>query len=460
MRRLCICMLIAALLLGLSACELNIPDILGKFVTEPVETQTGPEAPADELSQFRGELGTHIMAVADFGFPLITEEAGIMGHLLEEYPGWMGEHGFIGQIPRERTVRYGDMDGWVNLLCIVPADPAATVCVNVVRGSQTEVIYRSEQGEPILLLTEITEEFRLSVSVTDSSGQSAVFSPYWDYPEDEKIAKYVADFTPISEKSAYENALEFGWVVPEDSFRTDHLWHSDLGYDLELIYCPGQYYDGEAYIYEYDSEGAFVATYSGNWCYLNGLLTLHLKHCQDESLVIREDFPVLTDPDGNGWLGIARTEAGVGLPTFEEGWDFDELLPVSGDATGPYKNAVSQGWRIPELWELLDTEWRSFDYAMDLLDDSVPEDNCGKVIIYDVNENGAYTRSYTGSWRFEEGMLHLTLIPDRPEGIFVDDSFPVLMLDGALWIGRNENGFGLPHFYDDQLVDILEQPMG
>ena len=152
--------------------------------------------------------------------------------------------------PRERTVRYGDMDGWVNLLCIVPADPAATVCVNVVRGSQTEVIYRSEQGEPILLLTEITEEFRLSVSVTDSSGQSAVFSPYWDYPEDEKIAKYVADFTPISEKSAYENALEFGWVVPEDSFRTDHLWHSDLGYDLELIYCPGQYYDGEAYIYE------------------------------------------------------------------------------------------------------------------------------------------------------------------------------------------------------------------
>jgi hypothetical protein len=42
----------------------------------------------------------------------------------------------------------------------------------------------------------------------------------------------------------------------------------------------------------------------------------------------------------------------------------------------------------------------------------------------------------------------------------VDDSFPVLMLDGILWIGQNENGLGLPCFNEDQSMDMLEQPKG
>ena len=36
----------------------------------------------------------------------------------------------------------------------------------------------------------------------------------------------------------------------------------------------------------------------------------------------------------------------------------------------------------------------------------------------------------------------------------------VLMLDGELWIGRNEYGIGLPHFYADTLADVLNQPKG
>jgi len=97
---------------------------------------------------------------------------------------------------------------------------------------------------------------------------------------------------------------------------------------------------------------------------------------------------------------------------------------------------------------------------LDLMDDSVPGDNGGWATVYDVDEIGAYTQSYSGFWHYEDGMLHLSLVPINGNGVFVDDSFPVLMLDGQLWIGRNSSGLGLPHFYSDMLADILDQPKG
>ena len=126
----------------------------------------------------------------------------------------------------------------------------------------------------------------------------------------------------------------------------------------------------------------------------------------------------------------------------------------------PYTYAISQGWRLPELGELVNTNWSSYiGYAIDLMDDSVPGDNGGRATIYDTDEIGAYTVSYTGSWWYEDGMLHLSLVPVG-NGYLVDDTFPVLMLDGQLWIGRNSNGIGLPHFDTDTDEDILIQPKG
>ena len=147
----------------------------------------------------------------------------------------------------------------------------------------------------------------------------------------------------------------------------------------------------------------------------------------------------------------------VGYGYFRRVWDD---YPDYGTES-PYDYAVSQGWRLPELEELVDSNWLSYiDYALDLMDDNVPGDNGGWATVYDVDEIGAYTESYSGSWRYEDGMLHLSLVPAKGNGVFVDDSFPVLMLDGQLWIGRNSSGFGLPHFYSDTLADILDQPKG
>ena len=141
-----------------------------------------------------------------------------------------------------------------------------------------------------------------------------------------------------------------------------------------------------------------------------------------------------------------------GFRSVAHGW----YTKTSGE--DPYVYAISQVWRLPELWELMNTGWSSWlGYAMDLMDNSVPGDNGGWATIYDVNENGAYTESYTGSWSYADGMLYLSLVP-KSNGYLVDDSFPVLMLDGQLWIGRNEYGMGLPHFYADTIADVLDQP--
>lgn len=55
-------------------------------------------------------------------------------------------------------------------------------------------------------------------------------------------------------------------------------------------------------------------------------------------------------------------------------------------------------------------------------------------------------------------MVHLSLVPRSDDGYWIDDSFPVLILDGQLWIGRTDYGIGLPHFPTDMLRDILNQP--
>lgn len=282
-------------------------------------------------------------------------------------------------------------------------------------------------------------------------------TPVRPQPEESQA---VETLTPTVQKSPYEEALEQGWEWPQIENLMEVIWHSELGYEIKLYYEPGQMYDGYVCVYEFDGVSEYVGTYSGNWLYLNGILTLVLEPYDETASEIRGDFPVLLAPTGEESVRIFATETGVEFPWFA-GKGYDEWTLMHYYSEDPYLYALSQGWREPELWELINTGWLSNGtYFLDLLEDSVPSDNGGDAIIYDVDEYGAYTQSYHGTWQYENGYLHLCLIPEFDNGIFVDDSFPVLMLDGMLWIGRNEYGFGLPHFYNDQLIDVLEQPKG
>lgn len=332
MKRFFAYLLTGIMLLSLTAC--------GEKAPGGETTPTAPE-PVDALSQFRGQMKPPVMAVADFGFPDLSEDYDVMDFLWDEYPKWMETHDFVANIPQERIVRTCDFDYWAQVVCIVPQDPAATVCVNVTSYTDemcnevldTYVAYHSESGEPILLLATTAESVSVSVVITDSEGRGVSWEPYWEIVE----------------------------PIPEDGY--------------------------------------------------NGHLVMYFT------------------------------------PTPEK---------------TPYERAVQNGWYVPELWELAGTEWKSqlCDYAMDLNEDAVPGDNGGWVAIYDVDEIGAYTQSYAGAWDYADGMLHLSLVPEFEDGVFVDASFPVLMHDGILWIGTNADGMGLPHFYAGQPEDTLEQPKG
>ena len=172
------------------------------------------------------------------------------------------------------------------------------------------------------------------------------------------------------------------------------------------------------------------------------------------------------DHVGFGGMEYSLTLLPEGTLLLRNYWDLEGFRNVAHgwytrtSGIDPYTYAISQGWRLPELWELVNTNWSSYmGYAIDLMDDSVPGDNGGRATVYDVAESGAYTKSYSGSWWYEDGMLHLSLVPVG-NGYLVDDSFPVLMLDGQLWIGRNSSDMGLPHFGADTDEDVLIQPKG
>lgn len=470
MKRFFAFVLTLLMILSFAACsERNTPP---DQIDESPETMVTTQ-PVDSLAALRAEMKPPIMAVLDFGFPELSDEFDVMEYLEGEYPNWLEENNYIRDIPKTRIVRTCGYDAWAELMCIVPRDPMATVCVNVTRYMEeepyeelgTEVVYRSESGDPILLLADVSDNIIVTVNVTNSEGRGVSWMPYWDYfdtiPEEDFYGSQVVYFAPESEITSYQNALRNGWFVPDESFLTNHHWRSDWGYELELEYYPGEMFDGYAYIFEDDGTGVFVSSYEGNWRYQDGLLHLDMVNFDDRSQVIRNSFPILQDPFGEGWLEIFSAADGSFFPYLCEDLDSDELMLISSGPLDPYEYALSQGWRLPELWELTDTFWLSVGhYAIELMDNNVPGDNDGWATVYDVGEIGEYILSYKGSWNYEDGMLHLSLVPEREDGYFVDDSFPVLMLDGELWIGRNEYGNALPHFYDDQLADTLEQPKG
>ena len=335
MKRVCIFALLLAVMLTFTACDEKTP---GPDMTKPstqptAETKNNSQKLQNSLSIFRRDMGQTIVAVADFGFPELSEAFEIMDYLLDEYPIWMADHDFIGDIPEERVIRTCGYEDWGNLLCVVPRDPEATVRIEITRYmdispyEKVDAVYHSESGEPILLLADISEEIAITVWITDSEGENASYIPYWDSLSDDKFTKKVMDFSPLSEKTAYDNAVDYGWMKPHMTLLAGSLWHSDWGYELELCDNPGEVYDGEAYIYEDDGTSTYEITYKGYWRYSDGMLHLNMENSADHSIVIQEAFPVLTDPFKEGWLGIFRTAEGVGLPQFYD-LEYDELSPI------------------------------------------------------------------------------------------------------------------------------------
>ena len=225
-------------------------------------------------------------AVAYFGYALpdgnmpvdpYAVMAGVAPQLCENLP-------FLLQIPKENLV---GTDG--NLFCIVPADGNATVAVNwtpwdevtETYGEET-VLYRSEKGDPFLLMTTNTPEcIEIEVIITDSQGNVTIWYPFID--EDNRIASLCNgtgtslyyDFSPY-DRLNYENLIggapiemvgtwELAWTEVEGDRNeaapgactveittdgtglfwlsyTDNNYPDDNFSDRELLVSPGELY--------------------------------------------------------------------------------------------------------------------------------------------------------------------------------------------------------------------------
>ncbi|MBQ3009599.1 MAG: hypothetical protein IJD81_00245 [Oscillospiraceae bacterium] len=318
-------LLALCLMFILTACGQNEPieDVIDQ-IPQPTPL---PEA-TDSLSVLRSEMLPPVMAYANLGYPQTDVYGEVMGYLWKEYPAWMEETDFIGKIPKERFVDCCELPEWAFLVCVVPQEPDASVTVKILEypDEQPEVIehtaYTSEAGEPLLILSDTSDLRMTEVIVKDSNGREIRWFPFWDYynviPEDCYTGHHVMNFTPNSEKSAYQSALDTGYYAPALDELVGGSWKSIYGYALDLNdNSVPEDNGGWATIYDVDENGVYTERYNGSWFYDAGELHLSMTPVGNGYL-IDNSFPVLTDPWGEGWLWIGRDEHGIGLPYFPE----------------------------------------------------------------------------------------------------------------------------------------------
>jgi len=177
---------------------------------------------------------------------------GYRGFLAEE--GYLEEYPFIAEIP---TDRYIETDG-NELYCIVPADPSASVAVNewIVtdgdpdNGQPGEVLYRSESGEPILLLCNDEAVWsNLQINLVDGKGNIASFHPFVS-PENYRLspgeaAGDIVDFTIYANGKMDNYYFE---QLTEGSPELLGTWAAWDAYDIngEQMVCSLSFYQDES----------------------------------------------------------------------------------------------------------------------------------------------------------------------------------------------------------------------
>ncbi len=125
-----------------------------------------------------------ICSVAFLGVALEPGED-IAGFLAsKEAEQYLDAYPFIMEIPPERWITHPE--GGYEVYCIVPTDPRASIAVNTwdinenneFRGESSQVLYRSECGEPVLLLGNLSDIMpSLDVEIMDSNGEKLSYQP-------------------------------------------------------------------------------------------------------------------------------------------------------------------------------------------------------------------------------------------------------------------------------------------
>ena len=223
---------------------------------EAPETQPAQDTLSPEAETALGWLRDRI------DFPMTMFGAaylGYVGGLFEEgfeagFPAWLWEtneamlleYPFIAEIDEEHII-----GGAGHLYCIVPVDENATVAINRVQWNEktqtdevTEVLYRSESGEPVLLfanLDGVAYEADTQVFITDNNGNTCEWEPSLD------ATSHLAPC--ISEAGDYLSFdfTEYAWYNAPAEFSA---WLADGWSGMTALGLAGSQRDGMGWITE------------------------------------------------------------------------------------------------------------------------------------------------------------------------------------------------------------------
>ena len=345
---------------------------------EAVDTQSVQYAFSQEAEASLGWLRDRI------DFPMTMFGAaylGCVGGLFEEgfergFAAWLWEtneamlrkYPFIAEIDAEHII-----GGAGYLYCIVPVDENATLAINRVQWNAqtqqeevTEVLYRSETGEPVLLfanLDGVAYEADTQVFITDNNGNTCEWYPSLD------AMSYLAPC--ISEAGDYLSFdfTEYAWYNAPSEFAA---WLADGWSGMTALGLAGSQRDGMGWITEtmvretsryayfslrfyledetggsvdlewvYEDSADIEAMWSGFWTIQTipdgpSYVTLSLSlvggnryETSDGPFYLCETYPLLISPSGTELL-IGAGESGICLPFMSQSTTACVLTQAAG----------------------------------------------------------------------------------------------------------------------------------
>ena len=366
-------LLATALLLSLCACaqgrrqeESNDQKGSAEAVTLPPGTDR--EAPETQPAQdtLSPEAETALGWLRDrIDFPMTMFGAaylGYVGGLFEEgfeagFPAWLWEtneamlleYPFIAEIDEEHII-----GGAGHLYCIVPVDENATVAINHVQWNEktqtdevTEVLYRSESGEPVLLfanLDGVAYEADTQLFITDSNN---TYEWYPGLDAESRLAPalsydyHIWDFTEYTWQYAPPSLAQWladGWggvtalsLAGSESYGMGWFYQTMVGQTDRVAYFSLRFYhddeSGGSVDLEWSYEGSsdFEEMWSGFWTIESVMdgpsyVTLSLSlvggnryETSDGPFYMSETYPLLISPSGTELL-VGAGENGICLP--------------------------------------------------------------------------------------------------------------------------------------------------
>lgn len=375
----------------LSLCSCDKEGVEEETVEESVVT-TSPLATSDlikedsldfiqteEMINEDNSLETLRSHYKDSNVQFVTAYLGQVGGLFEnsfeeDFPTWLKENNelLLKEYPFITSIDSNHIIGIMGYLyCVVPIDENATLAVNRVTWNEetqseevTEVLYRQETGEPILLFTNIEEDYYRSdreITVLDNQGNyCTVYLLGENYRHlstcvaDDNQCKWM-DFSDYyySNDMSLEDWMDEGWLgttalglAGDQSTGRGWLGEIPAGEDNRLSSYSLRFYfneenGGSVDVYWAYEDGGLNEYWSGFWTIETendkpSRLTLSLSlvggtnyDTTDGPVYMSETYPILISLRGTELL-IGKGENGITLPFLPDNVNFCIMSPSYG----------------------------------------------------------------------------------------------------------------------------------